>query len=72
MWNFNLAVVDILFGNPTFEDTLNKLLFLGKQFIYKMKMDQSKSSLAGLRNIVWKHYKVENIFYRNGINIEAY
>ena len=57
--NFNFTVVDILFGNPAFDDILNKLLVLGKQFIYKMKMDQTEPSLVGFRNVIWKHYRVE-------------
>ena len=50
--NFNFTVVDILFENPAFDDILNKLLVLGKQFIYKMKMEQSEPSLVGFRNVL--------------------
>lgn len=33
-WN----LIDVLFGNPQFEDALNLLILKAKQFIYSMKM----------------------------------
>ena len=56
---FNYTVVDILFGNAAFDDIVNRLLVLGKQFINKMKMEQSEPSLVCFKNVVWKHYRVE-------------
>ena len=56
---FNYTVVDILFGNAAFDDIVNRLLVLGKQFINKMKMEQSEPSLVCFKNVVWKHYRAE-------------
>ena len=49
IWKFNFTSV-ILFGNPTFDDTLKTVICLGKQFIYKM--EQQEQSLVGFRNVV--------------------
>lgn len=57
--NINFTMIDIIFGNPTFDEMLNKLLLEGKQYIYRMNIEDKCRVLMLLRTLL--HYSIKYI-----------
>lgn len=57
--NINFTTIDIIFGNPMFDEILNKLLLLGKQFIYRMKIEEKMPSFNAFKNTIALQYKID-------------
>lgn len=51
--------IDILFGSLKYDSTLNQLIFLAKQFIYRKKNENAIPVFDNFKSIIKHHYQVE-------------
>ena len=58
-----------MLGNDTFDRTLNLLLLLGKQFIYRMKFEGRAPCIIAFRKIITNYYKVEKFSFINRVGL---
>lgn len=57
--NINFTVADIIFGNQIYDEILNRILLLGKRFIYRMKIEQKVPSFIGFKHIIAFQFKTD-------------
>ena len=68
----NWGKLDILFGNPLFEDPLNLILIKSKQFIYRMKMKKSLPIFETFKMQLHHIFKTEEYIAKKKLDLETY
>ena len=62
--------MDILFGNPLFEDPLNLILIKSKQFIYRMKMKKSLPIFETFQMQLYHIFKTEEYIAKKKLDLK--
>ena len=57
--NVTLNVCDILFGNPKFDEILNKIILWAKKYIFRSKCEGKLPSFITFQRLLGLHFKVD-------------